>query len=735
MTAAIFIADSAFSWNLRDQLPMSPLFMPVPCDVPFYCWLRGLAGDIVFRVHPNRRAGKILWLALVAGSCFGGWFSGKAFVNNGNGAAEARIQGKRHERSSAADFAAGTPRGSWMEKVRKAGPGNMPLLLAEAGKLFPEGADGYGPVEENALRWFFAMWMAKDRNGFLEVIIDPEFHHSYWAAQALVAVDPEWAAELLRGGLRGRMDEFFVGQIASELAEKSPAVYLTLNPDGKFKAAEYHGDDWETAITSLAKTDALAAANAWLGWKMENAPRSLCATFLAIAESWKAGDGSLAGWVDGIKDTKIRNLAHHMRISAMAKEDPHAALAELYRAKLEDDNDIDRDAPREVLARLAEADPLAALKLMEDLESMFSKSGEYQIPDPFAEETPGGSSNPFRSLGPGIFGGGGGVENNGVRYVVLQHLAKSLPDDPARFWDKLHGYRTAMGDGQSDWQRGVEAGLIRVKSEGWSADVCLQVAIRWAAETGGKGDDATFRELAKRAASLNPGAVMNALDQLPEASRGQFAAEAIKRLPDTHAEQRVALLDKVPAEQWDEELAKSLGRNGADYAPVIASLPVQRTLVARRAFASGWGDGDPEAAAAWTQSLPDDAGAAASAAGLAETWASYDEYAASAWAASLPAGQMRDGAAASLAESFSRRDPESAWQWAASVSDLETRAEALTSVVYRWRHDTPAALRVEMTEARLAAGLPDRNFMFGGSNDTSIGEDPFAEDNTDPFAE
>ena len=645
-------------------------------------------------------------------------------MNDAGGTVEARIIGKRHDRFPAVDFAAGTLRGSWMEKVRKAAPDDFPLLLGEMETAFPEGYNGYEPEAENAMRWFYAMWMVKDRDGFLKAIMDKEFDHSYWAAQALVAVDPEWAIALLRDENLAKKNRYYSEGIASALAEQQPEIYLAMNPDGNFEFPEYGGDDWEIAIKSLAKTDARAAANKWLGWDVENAAGTHSEMFHKIAEEWKTGDGSLAAWVDGISDSRLRNLAHHMRISAMAKDDPHAALAELYRAKLEDDNYLRMEAPREVLSQLAKADPFAALKLMKELEGEFAKGLD---DDPFANHPPQDVSNPFSSLSPGRYSGEKTLENNGVRRMVLGSLAESLPSDPALFWEKLQGFRTAMGDGASDWQRGVEAGLIRVKSAGWQADVCLQAATRWAAETGGAADDETYRNLAKRAAWLNPDAVMAALGQLPEAARGLFAAEAIKRLPDTHAEQRIALLGNLSAKQWDTELGSSLGRNAVDYAPVIAALPVKGMADARKAFASQWADLDPEAAGDWAKSLPDDAGAKATASGLVAAWASYDEYAASAWVANLPAGQARDGAAASLVGSIARGQPEAAWQWATAISDPTTRAEALTSVAYYWRGDTPPEMREEMNKARLAAGLENRNFMFEESNDTADENNPFAE--------
>ena len=39
-----------------------------------------------------------------------------------------------------------------MERVRKAEPGDFPLLIEEMEKIFPEGYNGYEPLAENAMR-------------------------------------------------------------------------------------------------------------------------------------------------------------------------------------------------------------------------------------------------------------------------------------------------------------------------------------------------------------------------------------------------------------------------------------------------------------------------------------------------------------------------------------------------------------------------------------------------------
>jgi hypothetical protein len=194
----------------------------------------------------------------------------------------------------------------------------------------------------------------------------------------------------------------------------------------------------------------------------------------------------------------------------------------------------------------------------------------------------------------------------------------------------------------------------------------------------------------------------------------------MKQSQTSDVARNTALLAELTPAQWDEKLGETLGRNAAAYAEVIASLPVATTLEARQSFMEKWGDSDPEAAAVWLESLPDDAAAKPAARGLIRSWAAFDPEAAISWASTLPSGPTRDAAASSLSSSLVRRFPDVAWQWAGSVSDPAARNAAIVELDYRWGYDAPEKYRAALDEARRASGSTDR-----GSKPPPDPNDPF----------
>ena len=590
-----------------------------------------------------------------------------------------------------------------MTRVKQAAPGDFPKLLEEWKTLFPEGENYLEGRPENALRWMFAVWLVKDTDGFIKTATAPHFDYSHWSAQVLVRLMPEKAAEMLFGTARGELDEYFINSAGEELAEHHPDLYLKMNPEGTIDLTPgTSNDDWETAVANLAKTDAVAAANACLKSKYgDYYPSQFAVAIRVVAAAWKTGDPPMLEWVNGIADPKLRNIASHAQLCALAEKDPRAALAELHSAKLEVENDLRYDAPREILAQFAKVDPVGALKLMKDVEGIFSKYPRDPFAEPSAEEQ---AANPFSQLRPQS----DNVDDNGVRDAILTGAGEKLPDDPNQLLGALHQLGADMGGGDSIWKRGVEAGLIRLKCDDWSADECLTVASLWVTELNGTPDDETLQKLAARAAHVNPEQALTALDQLPESARPSFAAEIIKQFQGADPEQNIALFSHLTAAQWDEKLGEALGRNPEAYAEAIASLPADTTLKARKSFMEKWGEQDPEAAATWLGSLPDDAASKPAAMGLAHAWAKYDEYTASNWAASLPAGPSRDAVAASLSYSFAKNQPDEAWQWASSISDAAARDEAIVDLDYKWQFDAPQKFRAALDKARRARGMSER---------------------------
>lgn len=607
-----------------------------------------------------------------------------------------------------------------MARVKKATPADFPRLLEEWKAAFPEGENYLEGRPENALRWLFAMWLEKDAERFLNSVNAPDFNYSHWAAQVFVRMMPEKAAALLFGPKHGELNEEFAGAGATELAELYPALYLKMNPDGTVVLRPGRSDDdWETAIASLAKTDVMAAANACLELDTKKGFASLPDALLSIAKVWHSGHPSMKDWQESITDPKILHVANQARLFAIAETDPQSALLELYSLKLGHDNDDRIDASREIVKRLAETEPVAALTLLKKVESLFVN---YKWPpgeDLSAEEQAIRAENPFGHLAPGHYGSGDDVEKNGVRSAILEQVAKDLPRDPARLLSALGKLKSDMGGG-SEWQRSIAAGLIREKSETLSAEACLTAAGLWAAELDGKPDDMTFQKLAARALQVNPDLVMKSLEQLPDSARASFAGEILRELPASDVARNTGLLGYLTPAQWDGELGENLGRNAAAYAELIASLPATTTLEARQSFLEKWGDSDPEAAARWVESLPDDAAAKPATLGLVGSWVRYDQDAALSWAASLSNGPIRDAAAARLSVSLAGRHPDEAWQWANSVSDPAALNKAIVELDRRWQYDAPEKYRAALDKARRASGNTDR-----GSKPPPDPNDPF----------
>ncbi len=663
---------------------------------------------IVVEVTFQRRFLRIAWLAAVVVAAVGGWFWGRALLVSHQGAPPVPARSQARQTS----FASGSAEGRWLKAVKEAKKEDFPRLLEEWKTLFPEGENYLEGRPENALCWIFAMWLVKDSEGFLNAVTAPDYEYSHWAVQVLVQLKPEQAADLLFGPAHGNLERHFLFDGAKELAARHPALYLKLNPSGTVDLTPGIGSydsDWYTAIANLAKTDAVAAAKACLGWKVENDPASISQALESVAAAWKTTDPSIREWINGITDPKLRNFANHARLCVLAEKDPRAALAELYSTKLEDAERI--DAPREILTQLGKADPIAALKLMKDVEEIFPEPI-----DPFAEPPPKEESergaNPFNELG-----------SDGVRDAVLDAVVGNLPNDPSQFFGALHQLSAEMGGGDSAWQRGVEAALVRLKSESWSADECLTVANLWAVGLNGERDEATMQQLAKRAAHVNPELAFASLVQLPAAAQPAFAAELIKQDHASDAAQIIALLSHLTAAQWNDDLGKALGNHPEDYASVIASLPAEITLKARESFLEKWGARDPEAAAQWLASLPEDTASSPAAKALARAWVIYDEYGVSEWAATLPSGPNRDAVAATLAYSIAKTQPDEAWQWVSSIADPMARIKALTDLDYRWQYDAPLEFRAALDEARRADGMTDR-----GEKPPPDPDDPFAED-------
>lgn len=136
---------------------------------------------------------RCVWLALLAFVAGGGWYCGRglvtsgAFLTNRTGASAARVPALQNR---GVEFAAGSPEGLWMARVKKSAPTDFPKLLDKWGKTFLDEDEVYEGRPEHALRWMFAVWLVKDPEGYLQAVTNADFHHPYWAAQVLVRLMP-----------------------------------------------------------------------------------------------------------------------------------------------------------------------------------------------------------------------------------------------------------------------------------------------------------------------------------------------------------------------------------------------------------------------------------------------------------------------------------------------------------------------------------------------------------------
>ena len=670
---------------------------------------RGTIRAVSIQLHLRRFIG---WVMLVAAAAAGGWLVGRQLVTSVGALAGSQPPDGlgRIAAHSLPVFAAESPRGRWMAQVKQAAAVDFPRLADEWREVFSEDAaydDGWPPNAVNAFRWLMGMWLVKDMDGFLKVVASDSFGHGDWAAQTLVQLMPEKAAELLSGPAGEGLDRWFVGSAAIALAEQHPALYLKLDPDNTLDLTPHtYPGAWINAIICLAKADAPAAGNACLRWKDENNSRTVYEALLAVAAAWKPGDPPIAAWADAIKDSKLRNIATHAWLSTLAGKDPKAALAALYATELKWEEGIFNDASLEIARQLAKTNLPEAFKLMKEMESFYAKHPEDN--DPFSETSADGiaenSRNPFARFHPDH--SDDPASDNHVQFTILSEAIENLPGEPGQLLGALRKLFAGMGDGDTAWQRGVEGEMVRQMSERWSVESCLAAAGLWLSEHTVAPDDPTLRKLATRAATADPKQALAALAQFPEPARAFFVGEIIKHLPALELSRNIGLFSQLAPEQWNSELGEALGRNAEEFAPLIGSFPVATTFGARRAFMGEWAEHDPEAAAQWLAASPADDAAGPAAAGLAEAWVQYDRDAAAAWADTLPAGPVRDGAADSLVHWLAMGHSADAWHWTATIGDPAMRAKAFDRVATYWKNKAPDDFRAAHNDARRTAGLP-----------------------------
>ena len=170
-------------------------------------------------------------------------------------------------------------------------------------------------------------------------------------------------------------------------------------------------------------------------------------------------------------------------------------------------------------------------------------------------------------------------------------------------------------------------------------------------------------------ASANPGAALAMLDRLPESlagQRDQLAEAVVSGLADS---------DRGLATELVLKLSGEGSRRAADMMRIVAN----ETLRVE----------GPEAAARWSQTLPEGAMKGAAMDRVARDFARLDPRAAAEWAAPLAANDYAAGAVSRVGEQWGRQDPVAAVTWLREISDGRGQQAGLRAVFGDWEDSDP----------------------------------------------
>lgn len=93
---------------------------------------------------------------------------------------------------------------------------------------------------------------------------------------------------------------------------------------------------------------------------------------------------------------------------------------------------------------------------------------------------------------------------------------------------------------------------------------------------------------------------------------------------------------------------------------------------------------------------------------LMAVWAESDSIAASEWLSQMPQGAQRDDAAYGFSESIQRYEPEAAAAWANTIRDPERRVERLEASIRTWAESRPVEALEWLKRAELEPGLREQ---------------------------
>lgn len=646
------------------------------------------------------------WLPVFAACIAGGWMVGRYALADKTFSRQAGTAQHPRASSSASPVPLAPPPNSpaarWVDRVKKADPAGFPDLFEEVFTIFPEN----GEHHQTALYFLFGHWIARNPNAALSFVLqrnEPEDLQSTFLL-IMVQTAPDWTAALLFSAT-DLLPAEFKNTALRKLADAHPDIYLKSDPHGKLAS-------WSYAMEALAGLDPPAAAKIWLDAatvtvaleKNPNAPLPASQAHLAfkIAIAWQKLDPAESRrWAESLPKGECRQNALNGWLSALAHRDPRAALRELPGCKLVrgpgdfrigsfGEDSYSSDARKEIASWLAVVDFEAALTASGELALYYPHEAENNEPHPAI----------LRDL----------------RELVVKFKANHLPPESAAFLDEFQKVSRLIAPfdtyGTLTQELMKEVGAAGGPLSRMSAEQCLAAArLRRALVTNDEYDP-LLNSLLSRATEADPAVGIAMLRELPVASAEGYEISFIqKSLACDSTADLDRLLPRLKPEEWtDSGVIYSLEHHLPEYASIIAALPGDAGQNAQAICAGRWAELDPEAAAAWVATLPDNSRAKEE---LAKSWASFDETAASQWAASFPDGAARDGAATGMVWAIGRWDPETAWQWVNSISDDDQRRHSLTDLATVWEDPPPefiavcAAVGVRMLSPAEAAEVMD----------------------------
>lgn len=154
----------------------------------------------------------------------------------------------------------------------------------------------------------------------------------------------------------------------------------------------------------------------------------------------------------------------------------------------------------------------------------------------------------------------------------------------------------------------------------------------------------------------------------------------------------IALLPDGPTK---EHLQRELVDEWAAFDPDAAAAYVQSLGDAantqlKTTLISEWAENDPAAAAAWLSTLStEDPAYGRATTEITREWTRYDLTASSEWLNSLPASPELDRAVATYTYRAAQEDPPTAMSWAESISNDRMRSKMMEQVAANWKTEDP----------------------------------------------